>query len=30
VQKAFAEKIFFKKTLFIKNKYYPVRNETSN
>jgi len=24
------EKIFYKKTLFLKSKYYPVRNESSN
>jgi len=24
------EKIFFKKTLFLKSKYYPARNELSN
>jgi len=24
------EKIFFKKTLFLKSKYYPVRNKSSN
>ena len=24
------EKMFFRKTLFLKSKYYPARNESSN
>jgi len=28
--KKYTEKIFFEKTLFLKSKYYPARNESSN